>query len=106
MNKKIEGKTDLKDNSFHFYLKRDGWPLTPHVGYCPGIKLFCPRCDYEKICIFFNPGFIGKEQTPWCELMDTGNFSLCNDYEIIKKSNYNPNWICKNCYDVGVILKK
>ena len=105
MNKKIEEKTDLKYNSFHFYLKRPGWPITPSVGYSPGIKLNCPKCNSEKIFIFFKPGFIGKEQSPWCDLMDDGNFLLCNDYEIIKKSNYNPNWNCKNCYDGGVILK-
>jgi len=93
------------NDTFHFYLKREGWPLNDVVGYSPGIKLNCPKCNSEKISIFFKPGFIGKEQTPWCDLMDDGNFSLCNDYEIIKKSNYNPNWNCKNCYDGGVILK-
>ena len=93
------------DDTFHFYLKRDGWPLNDVVGYSPGIKLNCPKCNSDKISIFFKPGFIGKEQTPWCNLIDDGNFSLCNDYEIIKKSNYNPNWNCKNCYDGGVILK-
>ena len=93
------------NDTFHFYLKREGWPLNDVVGYSPGIKLNCPKCNSEKISIFFKPGFIGKEQTPWCDLMDDGNFLLCNDYEIIKKSNYNPNWNCKNCYDGGVILK-
>jgi len=38
-------------------------------------------------------------------LMDKGNFSLCNEYDIIMKNNYNPNWICKECHDCGVILK-
>ena len=93
------------NDSFHFYLKRDGWPLNDVVGYCPGIKLNCPKCNSDKISIFFKPGFIGKEQSPWCKLMDDGNFSLCNDWEIIKKNNYHPNWNCKNCYDGGVILK-
>jgi ssDNA-binding Zn-finger/Zn-ribbon topoisomerase 1 len=93
------------DDTFHFYLKRDGWPLNDVVGYSPGIKLNCPKCNSNKISIFFKPGFIGKKQTPWCDLMDEGNFSLCNDYEIIKKSNYHPNWNCKNCYDGGIILK-
>ena len=93
------------NDTFHFYLKRDGWSLNDVVGYSPGIKLNCPKCNSDKISIFFKPGFIGKEQTPWCNLIDDGNFSLCNDYEIIKKSNYNPNWNCKNCYDGGVILK-
>jgi len=108
--KSINDYTDgcglMTDNSFHFYLKRPGWPLTDVVGYCPGIPLNCPKCGSERISIFFKPGFIGKKQSPWCDLMDKGNFSLCNDYEIIIKSNYNPNWICKNCYDGGVILKK
>ena len=93
------------NDTFHFYLNREGWPLNDVVGYSPGIKLNCPKCNSEKISIFFKPGFIGKEQSPWCDLMDEGNFLLCNDYEIIKKSNYNPNWNCKNCYDGGVILK-
>ncbi|MBT4327799.1 MAG: hypothetical protein HOD60_12995 [Candidatus Nitrosopelagicus sp.] len=104
MNPMNDDYSNSKD-TFHFYLKRDGWPLNDVVGYSPGIKLNCPKCDSEKISIFFKPGFIGKEQTPWCDLMDDGNFLLCNDYEIIKKSNYNPNWNCKNCYDGGVILK-
>ena len=81
----------MTDNSFHFYLKRPGWPLTDVVGYCPGIPLNCPKCGSERISIFFKPGFIGKKQSPWCDLMDKGNFSLFNDYEIIKKINYNPN---------------
>ena len=104
MNPMNDDYSNSKD-TFHFYLKRDGWPLNDVVGYSPGIKLNCPKCNSDKISIFFKPGFIGKEQTPWCNLIDDGNFSLCNDYEIIKKSNYNPNWNCKNCYDGGVILK-
>jgi ssDNA-binding Zn-finger/Zn-ribbon topoisomerase 1 len=93
------------NNNYHFYFKRPGWALTYVSGYSPGIKLNCPKCNSEEISIFFKPGFIGKEQSPWCKLMDDGNFSLCNDWEIIKKSNYHPNWNCKNCYDGGVILK-
>ena len=101
----VNNDNSNSNDTFHFYLKREGWPLNDVVGYSPGIKLNCPKCNSEKISIFFKPGFIGKEQTPWCDLMDDGNFLLCNDYEIIKKSNYNPNWNCKNCYDGGVILK-
>ncbi|MBT4326098.1 MAG: hypothetical protein HOD60_04210 [Candidatus Nitrosopelagicus sp.] len=92
-------------STFHFYLKRKGWPLTFEVGYSPGVKSNCTTCDSERISIFFKPGFLGIKQTPWCDLMDKGNFSLCNEYDIIMKNNYNPNWICKECHDCGVILK-
>ena len=92
-------------NSFHFYIKRPGWPMTYLVAYCPGVKLNCPRCDSEKITIFFKPGFIGKKQNIWCEIMDENNFELCDNYDLIMKCNYHPNWICKNCYNGWVILK-
>jgi len=93
------------DNSSHFYIKRDGWPLTPIVGYCPGVTPPCPTCNSQKICIFFKAGFVGKNQSKWEEIMTPDNFELCNDYEIIMKSNFHPNWICKDCYDGGVVLE-
>lgn len=106
MNKKIEEKTNLKDNSFHFYLQSDrGYSLTDEFGYSSGKKLNCPTCDSERISIFFKRGFLGIKRGQWCEFMSENNFELCNDYEIIKKCNFNPNWICKNCHDCGVILK-
>ena len=92
-------------DSFQFSLKRPGWPLTNEVGYCPGKKSNCPKCDSIKISIFFKPGFLGIEKGKWCEHMHENNFKLCDDYNIIKKSNYNPNWICKDCHNCGVILK-
>jgi hypothetical protein len=90
---------------FTFYLKREEWPLTYTVGYCPGQKSTCPKCLSDKISIFFKPGFLGKNMNYWCELMDENKFELCDDYNIIQKNNYAPNWICKNCYNGGVILK-
>jgi transcription elongation factor Elf1 len=92
------------DDTFHFYLKRSDWPLTYEVGYCPGKKFYCPRCNSDKVSIFFKPGFLGIENGKWCDYMDEKKFELCDDYQIIKKSNYHPNWICKNCYNCGVIL--
>jgi len=90
---------------FSFYLKRNGWSLTPIVAYCPGKKLNCPQCDYEKICIFFKPGFLGCKMNQWCEFMDKNDIKLYDDYKIILKNNYSPNWICKNCFNGGVIIR-
>jgi len=30
---------------------------------------------------------------------------LNDSYETILQNNFAPNWICKNCYNGGVILK-
>ncbi len=79
--------------------------MSDEVGYSPGKKLYCPKCNSEKISIFFKPGFSGKDLGNWCDYLAENNFELCNKWEIIKKSNYNPNWICKDCYDGGVILR-
>jgi hypothetical protein len=104
MNKKIDEKTDFEDNLFHFYLKNNrGYPLSPEVGYSPGKKLNCPTCDSDRISIFFKPGFQGNKRGVWEEIMQKNNFELCNDYKIIIKCNFHPNWICKNCHDCGVI---
>ena len=107
MNKKIGEKINLKDNSFHFYLQSDrGYSLTDEFGYSSGKKLNCPTCDSEIISVFFKRGFLGIKRGQWCELMHNDDFLLCNNYKIIMKSNYHPNWICKECHDCGVILKK
>jgi len=95
----------MSENKFQFYLKRDGWALTDEVGYCTGKKSSCPTCNSDKISIFFKPGFLGKENGKWCDYMDNNDFTLCNDYKIILKSNFNPNWVCKDCHDCGVISK-
>lgn len=97
----------MTDDSFHFFIENNGgYPLSDEVGYSAGKQLNCPTCDSKKISIFFKRGFKGIEIDQWCQFMNENDFELCNDYEIIKKSNYNPNWICKNCYDGGVILNE
>jgi len=79
--------------------------MTPLVAYCPGGKLICPKCNSKKITLFFKPGFPGNLQHIWCKVIDDRDFSLCDDYEIILKCNFNPNWVCKKCYNGGVVLK-
>ena len=92
-------------DEFHFFITRPGWLLTDEVGYSVGREIHCPRCDSRKISIFFKPGFLGIEIGKWCEYMDKHDFQLCNIFTVIKKHNLNPTWICKDCYDGGVILK-
>jgi hypothetical protein len=95
----------MSDTKFHFYLKRPGWALTDEVGVFFGNKICinCPTCNSEKISIFFKPGFKGINMGQWEEIIEKNNFELCNVYEEIMKCNFNPNWICKDCHDCGVI---
>jgi transcription elongation factor Elf1 len=90
---------------FEFYLKNPDRHLTGEVGYSPGRKFSCPRCDSLEISLFFKPGFPGREIENWRSIIKNGTIELCNKYEIIIKHNNHPNWICKNCYDGGVVLK-
>ena len=92
-------------DEFHFYIINLGWPLTSEIVYSPGKKFNCPRCDSTKINFIFKPGFRGKDIEFWCLIIHDKVIELCNVYEIIMKNNCCPNWICKDCYDAGVVLE-
>ena len=89
-----------------FYLVNPGWPLTDEVSYFPGKKFHCPGCESAKISFVFKPGFRGKDVEIWCSIIQDGIIELCNNYEMIMQNNYSPFWLCKDCYDGGVVLQK
>ena len=94
----------LSYDSFHFYLKnKRGYPLTPEVGISVGKKISCSKCGSKKISVFFKPGFPGYLIQEWSDFLEKNDFKLYSDYDTIVKYNLNPNWICKNCYNGGVI---
>ena len=93
-------------DKFTFYLNRDGWPLTDSVGFSPGKTLNCPVCNSTKISIFFKPGFIGKDIGRWCDFIQENDFDLSDSFDIINEKNFNPTWICKDCYNGGVVVEK
>ena len=92
-------------DEFHFYIINPDWPLTHEVIYSPGKKFNCPGCGFTKITFVFKRGFRGKDIESWCSIIHDDTIELCNDYAIIMKNNYCPLWICKDCYDGGVVLK-
>jgi len=92
-------------DEFHFYITNQGWPLTPEIVYSPGEKFNCPGCGSTKITFVFKRGFRGKDIESWCSIIHDGTVELCNEYQIIMKNNYCPLWICKDCYDGGVVLE-
>ncbi len=105
MTKSQTGEKTLTDDTFHFFLQNnDGLPLTYQVGYSTGKTINCPKCNSEKVCIFFKRGFNGVKRMQWYDFLNENNFKLCSDWEIIKKHDFNPNWICKDCFDGGVVI--
>ena len=84
------------------------------VSHSPGYLVYCPKCNSTKVVIFYDPRFTPKLMSFWDEQIDKKNIVLENRWEKIKVENQwkslkefseKPNWICKDCYDGGVVLK-
>ena len=84
------------------------------VSYSPGYPIQCPKCNETRVLLFFDLRFEARYETKWNELIDEKKIFLENRWSKIKvENNWGnidpkdavPNWICKNCYDGGVILE-
>ena len=80
----------------------------------PGFSVYCPKCNSTRVVIFFDYRFSPKLRTKWRELINEKKITLENQWEKIKTENQwkslkkdseKPNWICKECYDGGIILE-
>jgi len=80
----------------------------------PGYPVYCPKCNSTNVLIFYDPRFTPRLQSKWDELIDEKRILLENRWEKIKDENHwgklekdseKPNWICKDCYDGGIILE-
>jgi hypothetical protein len=80
----------------------------------PGYPVYCPKCNSTNVLIFYDPRFTPRFQTKWDELIDEKRILLENrwvkiknenNWDALEKGSEKPNWICKNCYDGGIILE-
>ena len=80
----------------------------------PGYPVYCPKCNSTNVLIFYHPRFTPRLQSKWDDLIDEKRILLENRWEKIKDENQwgklqkgseKPNWICKDCYDGGVLLE-
>lgn len=80
----------------------------------PGYPVYCPRCNSTKVVIFYDPRFTPRLQSKWDELIIQKLIIIENRWEKIKDENHwgklekgseKPNWICKDCYDGGIIVE-
>ena len=84
------------------------------VSYSPGYPIQCPKCNETRVLLFFDLRFEARYETKWNELIDEKKIILENRWSKIKvENNWGnidpkdavPNWLCKECYDGGVILE-
>ena len=92
-------------------------PHTKKVQICstsPGYPVYCPKCNSTNVLIFYDPRFTPRLQNKWDDLIDQKRILLENRWEKIKDENNwgkldkgsdIPNWICKDCYDGGIIVE-
>ena len=80
----------------------------------PRYPVYCPKCNSTNVLIFYDPLFTPRLQSKWDKLIDEKRIHLENKWEKIKienqwetleKDSEKPNWICKDCYDGGVLLE-
>jgi len=80
----------------------------------PGYPVYCPKCNSTNVLIFYDPRFTPRLQSKWDDLIDQKMILLENRWEKIKDENHwgklekdseKPNWICKDCYDGGIIVE-
>jgi hypothetical protein len=80
----------------------------------PGYPVYCPKCNSTNVLIFYDPRFTPRLQSRWDDLIDEKRILLENRWEKIKNENQwgklemgseKPNWICKDCYDGGIIVE-
>ncbi len=92
-------------------------PSKPRIvieSYSPGIKIVCTRCSSDKTVIFFGHDFPPRLVESWRESILGRKTALSDDYGVVLKhtpkghvtSLSNPNWICKECYEGGVIINE
>lgn len=82
--------------------------------YSSGIPTFCPKCNSDRTVIFFGHNFTPRLIGDWQEKIRNKQTILCDKSEIIKKftpknqvtSLSNPNWVCKQCYNGGIVMSK
>lgn len=79
----------------------------------PGYPVYCPKCNSTRVVIFYDPRFTSRLQSKWDKLIDEkkillenrwGKIKAENRWETLEIDSEKPNWICKDCFDGGVLF--
>ena len=73
------------------------------IYYSPGVEYLCPRCNSNLVRFFFDAKCKG-----WFEAMKwirAKKIILSDSLEEYKKTQVSAKWICKDCYNGGIVLK-
>ena len=82
--------------------------------YSSGIPTLCTKCNSDRTVIFFGHNFTPRLIGDWQEKIHNKQTVLCDKLEIIQKftpknqvtSLSNPNWVCKQCFNGGIVMSK
>ncbi len=73
------------------------------IYYSPGVEYLCPKCNSKWVRFFFDAKCRG-----WFEAMKwirDKKIILSDSYDEYEKNQNAPKWICKDCYNGGIVLK-
>lgn len=68
--------------------------------YSPGVKYLCPRCDSDQVRFVFDANCLNWDES--MRLIKECKVKLIDSFECATGL---PKWICKKCYDCGVLEK-
>jgi len=71
--------------------------------YSPGVEYLCPRCDSNLVRFVFDVNCTRwSESMKWIRRKKVTLNDSFNDY---KANSSVPKWICKECFDCGIVQK-
>ena len=70
--------------------------------YSPGVEYLCPRCDSDMVRFVFDENYRGLHYAT--ELIKEKKVCLSKSFDDYNANTTSPKWICKKCYDCGIIL--
>lgn len=73
------------------------------IYYSPGVDYLCPKCNSDKVRFFFDAKCSGWFES--MKLIRDKKISLSESYEEYEKHPTSAKWICKTCYNGGIVLK-
>ena len=70
--------------------------------YSPGVEYLCPICDSDLVRFVFDVNYSGIDSTT--KLIKAKKVSLTDSFDEYVANSAAPKWICKECYDCGIVL--
>ncbi|KEQ56928.1 hypothetical protein SCCGRSA3_01929 [Marine Group I thaumarchaeote SCGC RSA3] len=71
--------------------------------YSPGVQYLCPRCGSNWVRFVFDANCKGWSES--MKLIKAKKVKLLDSLEDMAVNITTPKWICRKCYDCGIVQK-